>query len=167
MDGGDSLDPKVDLNERINKNGKIYLQNLALTQTCSVDSKDNICFNPDVPLNAFKKDFFRDTVVTIDGVTYASGGAQTTEEEKEKVFKEVCDAFVRLITGDKDAEFAKASRAVKIQANVLMAYSMQGIEAVVMSSVGTAFDETSSSSRFSFTGTVREKKADDLEPLGA
>lgn len=59
MDGGDSLDPKVDLNERINKNGKIYLQNLALTQTCSVDSKDNICFNPDVPLNAFKKDFFR------------------------------------------------------------------------------------------------------------
>jgi len=87
LDGGDSLDPKVDLNERINKNGKIYLQNLALTQTCSVDSKDNICFNPDVPLNAFKKDFFRDTVVTIDGVTYASGGAQTTEEEKEKVFK--------------------------------------------------------------------------------
>ena len=65
------------------------------------------------------------------------------------------------------AEFAKASRAVKIQANVLMAYSMQGIEAVVMSSVGTAFDETSSSSRFSFTGTVREKKADDLEQLGA
>ena len=125
----ESLSPKDELNARINKNGKSLLQGYALTSIRSVDGNDDLCFNPDDPSEGFKKDFFRNAIVTIDGVTYSCAGAKTNEQ-KEKAFKEVCDAFVRFVTGDKNAEFAKSSRAVKIQANVLMSCSAQGLDGV-------------------------------------
>jgi len=155
----ESPDPKAELAARIKENGRIRMQNFALGLTCPVDAKDySFHFNPDVPLDSFKVDFFRDAVVTIDGVTYSSGGVKATNQQKEEEFEKVCDAFVRLITGDKNAKFATASRAVKIQANVLMGYSTQGMDGVVMGAVGTSFDETAASSRFSITGGVREWK---------
>lgn len=152
----ESIDPKAELANRIKTNGTVHLQKFAMDLICQ-KSGNEFSINADRPLDKFRKDFFRDAVVTIDGVTYACGAGKSTEQ-KEKAFEEVCDAFVKFITGDKNAKFSTASRDVKIQANVLMGFSMQGMDGCVMGTIGCSFDENPSLARFSFIGSNREWK---------
>lgn len=106
-------------------------------------------------MNMFKVDFLRDFTVTIDGVTYASPGRMASKQEQEAAFGRACDAFVRFVTGDKNAKYATASRDVKVQAAVLMGFSSQGISGVNITAFGVSFSEDQSRSRLSFTGPDR------------
>ena len=144
-------DPKAELQRRMNKIGTDYMHKNALTGVFT-QSGDKVEFNdPDIPLPAFDVDFKRSTVVNICGQTYAyPKGA--SDEEKVKALEDVHDAFVRFITDDPKAKFKTASRDVKMQANILMRFAYQGLDAIVMTGVSYAFDANISSDRFQCTG---------------
>ncbi len=143
-------DPAAELKRRMDKNCTGRMVYNAFDNLCNVSGKTHVTKCLVEPNESFRKDFMRDAKVTIDNVTYSIplGGS---DEEKEKAFVKVCDAFVKFATGDKNATFAKASKADKIKANTLMGYACQRVDANVMGGVGTAFNAGPGNARFSTT----------------
>lgn len=144
-------DPKAELQRRMNKIGREYLYKTTLDGIFGKLGKEIVFKDPDVPNRDFDLDFLRGTAVKIGGETYTSPKGASAEE-KAKTLEKVHDAFVRFITGDPNAKFETASRAVKTQANVLMGFACQGLDSVVMTGVSYGFDANCSSGRFSCTG---------------
>ena len=144
-------DPKAELQRRMNKVGSDYMQKNALSGVFTENEAKVVFNDPDIPLPSFDVDFKRSTVVKIGGQTYAYP-KHASDEEKAKALEDVHDAFVRFITDDPNAKFKTASRDVKMQANILMGFAYQGLDAMVMTGVSYAFDANISSDRFQCSG---------------
>ncbi len=147
----ESKDPAAELKRRMDKNCTGRMVYNAFDNLCNVSGKTHVTKCLVEPNESFRKDFMRDAKVTIDNVTYSIplGGS---DEEKEKAFVKVCDAFVKFATGDKNATFANASRAAKIKANTLMGYACQRFDGNVQGGIGTAFNSGPGNARFSMSG---------------
>lgn len=144
-------DPKAELQRRMNKVGSDYMQKNALSGVFTENEAKVVFNDPDIPLPSFDVDFKRSTVLKIGGQTYAYPKS-ASDEEKAKALEDVHDAFVRFITDDPNAKFKTASRDVKMQANILMSFAYQGLDAMVMTGVSYAFDANISSDRFQCSG---------------
>lgn len=143
--------PAAEFKRRMNENCKDYMKHCVMTATRQVEGNRTVGYRIKpvsvAPSEAFLFDFRRGTGVTIDGVKYISP-ENSSEEEKEKAFKDVCDAFVRFVTGNKDATFDTASREDKIKANTLMICSCQKMASVVTTGAGLALDPERSAVKF-------------------
>ena len=148
----ENADPAAEFKRRMNENCKDLMMKASLDIVCKVVGQTEVRRDVETPSQDFYLDFARGTEVTIGGVKYRAR-ENATEDEIKQDFKKVCDAFVQFITGDKKATFETASKAVKLQANVLMGYANQATDAVVMTGAGIALDPERTASRFSAAGT--------------
>lgn len=147
-----SNDPAAEFKRRMNENCKDLLMYSTMNTIRRVEGSATSGFTvhpvSDKPLEIFRNDFRRGFGVTIDGVEYSSP-KDSTEDEKAKAFEDVCDGFVRFVTGDKNATFAAASSAVKIKVNALMSAACQDMAGIVTTGAGLALDPSRSNATFS------------------